>query len=110
MNDNTFYKWRSKYGDMDTLLMKRMKGLEDKNRQLKKIYTKEKLKCEIAKKAIKKKWSGHLGWRTQLIDPAPITVRKAGLFVMCFLSVKPAIAMNQNGMISMLKQLELNQA
>ena len=56
MSDATFYKWRSKYGGMDTTLMKRMKELEDENRRLKKMYAEEKLKCEIAKEAIEKKW------------------------------------------------------
>lgn len=51
-----FYKWRSKYGGMDASLMKRMKELEDENRRLKKMYAEEKLKCEIAKEAIEKKW------------------------------------------------------
>ena len=37
MSDATFYKWRSKYGGMDTSLMKRMKELEDENRRLKKM-------------------------------------------------------------------------
>ena len=51
MSDATFYKWRSKYGGMDTSLMKRMKELEDENRRLKKMYAEEKFKCEIAKKS-----------------------------------------------------------
>ncbi len=56
MNDATFYKWRSKYGGMDVSLMKRMKELEDGNRRLKKMYAEEKLKAEIAREAIEKKW------------------------------------------------------
>jgi len=51
-----FYKWRSKYGGMDATLMKRMKELEEENRRLKKMYAEERLKCEIAKEAIEKKW------------------------------------------------------
>ena len=56
MSDATFYKWRAKYGGMDASLMKRMKELEDENRRLKKMYAEEKLKAEIAKEAIEKKW------------------------------------------------------
>ena len=56
MSNATFYKWRSKYGGMDTSLMKRMKELEDENARLKKIYAEEKLKSEIAREAIAKKW------------------------------------------------------
>ena len=56
MSQASFYKWRSKYGGMDASLMKRMKELEDENRRLKKMYAEERLKCEIAKEAIEKKW------------------------------------------------------
>ena len=51
-----FYKWRSKFGGMDASMMKRLKELEDENRQLKKMYAEEKLKGEIAREAIEKKW------------------------------------------------------
>ena len=56
MSNASFYKWRAKYGGMDTSMMKRMKELEDENRRLKKMYAEEKLKCEIAREAIEKKW------------------------------------------------------
>ena len=56
MSTATFYTWRSKYGGMDASLMKRMKELEDENRRLKKMYAEEKLKSEIAREAIEKKW------------------------------------------------------
>lgn len=56
MSQASFYKWRSKYGGMDMSLMKRMKELEDENRRLKRMYAEEKLKSEIAREAIEKKW------------------------------------------------------
>jgi len=56
MSDATFYNWRAKYGGMDASLMKRLKELEDENRRLKKMYAEERLKCEIAREAIEKKW------------------------------------------------------
>ena len=56
MSNASFYKWRAKYSGMDNSLMKRMKELEDENRRLKKMYAEEKLKCEIAREAIEKKW------------------------------------------------------
>jgi putative transposase len=56
MSNASFYKWRAKYGGMDTSMMKRMKELEDENRRLKKMYAEEKLKGEIAREAIEKKW------------------------------------------------------
>lgn len=56
MSQASFYKWRSKYGGMDASLMRRMKALEEENRRLKKMYAEEKLKAEIAREAIEKKW------------------------------------------------------
>ena len=34
----TFYKWRSKYGGMDTSMISQMKSVEDENRRLKKMF------------------------------------------------------------------------
>lgn len=56
MSNASFYKWRAKYDGMDTSMIKRMKDLVDENRRLKKMYAEEKLKAEIAREAIKKKW------------------------------------------------------
>ena len=56
MSSATFYKWRAKFGGMDASLMKRMKELEEENSRLKKMYAEEKLKAEIAREAIEKKW------------------------------------------------------
>ncbi len=50
----TFYKWRAKFGGMDTSMMARMKELEDENRRLKKMYLEEKLKSEIVAEAAQK--------------------------------------------------------
>jgi Transposase. len=56
MSDATFYKWRSKYGGMDVSMMKRMKDLEEENRRLKKMYAEERLKGEITREALEKKF------------------------------------------------------
>lgn len=37
LSDATFYKWRAKYGGMETSDAKKLKGLEDENRKLKKL-------------------------------------------------------------------------
>lgn len=50
----TFYKWRAKYGGMDTSMMAMMKELEAENTRLKKMYVEERLKAEILKEAIEK--------------------------------------------------------
>lgn len=52
----TFYKWRSKYGGMDTSMMSRLKALEDENRRLKKMYAESQMSAEILKEALAKKW------------------------------------------------------
>lgn len=59
MGSATFYQWRSKFGGMDTSLMKRMQELEEENRQLKKMCAEEKLKAEIRKEALEGKFQGH---------------------------------------------------
>lgn len=56
MSTATFYKWRSKYGGMDTSMMKRLKELEDENRRLKKMYAEECLKSQIRQEALEGKW------------------------------------------------------
>ena len=52
----TFYKWRAKYGGMDTSMIARMKELQAENARLKKMYIEEKLKAEIVTEALAKKW------------------------------------------------------
>ena len=37
VSDATFYKWRSRYGGMEVSDAKRLRGLEDENRKLKKL-------------------------------------------------------------------------
>ena len=56
MSSATFYKWRAKYGGMDASLMARLKELEEENRRLKKMYAEERLKSELRKEALEKKW------------------------------------------------------
>ena len=56
MSNASFYKWRAKYGGMDTSMMKRMKELEVENARLKKMYAEENLKAEIVAEALEKKW------------------------------------------------------
>jgi putative transposase len=37
LSDATFYKWRSKYGGLEVPDARKLKGLEDENRKLKKL-------------------------------------------------------------------------
>ena len=52
----TFYKWRAKYGGLDAPMMSRMKELELEKARLKKMYAEERLRAEILKEAMAKKW------------------------------------------------------
>ena len=56
ISDATFYNWKAKYGGMSVSELKRIKELEVENARLKKMYAEEKLKAEIAREAIEKKW------------------------------------------------------
>ncbi|MFY3769829.1 IS3 family transposase [Providencia manganoxydans] len=55
MGNSTFYKWRAKYGGMDSSLMAKMKALEEENRRLKKMYAEERIKAEVIQEAMAKK-------------------------------------------------------
>lgn len=55
MSSALFYKWRSKYGGMDTSMMARMKELENENARLKKMYAETQLKYEVVQEALAKK-------------------------------------------------------
>ena len=51
----TFYKWRSKFGGMDTSMITQMKGIEDENRRLKKMFAELSMQNELLKEALGKK-------------------------------------------------------
>ena len=55
MSTAMFYKWRAKFGGMDTSMMKRLKELEAENTRLKKMYAEERLKAEIRQEAFEGK-------------------------------------------------------
>ena len=55
MSSATFYKWRAKYGGMDTSMISRLKELEAENSRLKKMYADERLKAMIVQEALTKK-------------------------------------------------------
>ena len=56
MSSATFYKWRAKYGGMDTSMITRLKELEAENSRLKKMYADERLKAMIIQEALTKKF------------------------------------------------------
>ena len=51
----TFYKWRSRYGGMDASMMAEMKGVQEENRRLKKMFAELSMQNELLKEALGKK-------------------------------------------------------
>ena len=56
ISDATFYNWRSKYGGMEVSEAKRLKALENKNRQLKHLLADAMLENLAIKDVLSKKW------------------------------------------------------
>ncbi len=54
ISDATFYKWRSKFGGMEVSDAKRLKGLEDENRKLKKLLAESMLDNSTLKEMLGK--------------------------------------------------------
>jgi len=52
----TFYKWKAKYGGMDTSMMKQMRELEEENHRLKRMYANAQMDNEVLKEALTKKF------------------------------------------------------
>lgn len=51
----TFYKWKAKYGGMDTSQLKELKRLEEENRKLKHMYADLSLEHKVLKDIVEKK-------------------------------------------------------
>lgn len=56
ISEQTFYRWKSKYGGMDVSEAKRLKSLEEENRKLKQIVAEQTLDIEALKTALGKKY------------------------------------------------------
>jgi len=52
----TLYRWKKKYGGMQVNDARRLKGLEDENRQLKRIVADQALNLQVVKDLLGKKW------------------------------------------------------
>ncbi|MGA9208170.1 MAG: transposase [Terriglobales bacterium] len=51
-----FYRWKSKYGGMDGSEAKRLRSLEEENRQLKHIVAEQAVDMRALKAVLAKKW------------------------------------------------------
>lgn len=56
VSDATFYKWKAKYGGMEVSDARKLKGLEDENRKLKKLLAESMLDIAMLKELNSKKW------------------------------------------------------
>lgn len=54
--DATIHRWRQKYGGMQVSEARRLKALEDENRQLKRIVADQALNLQVVKDLLGKKW------------------------------------------------------
>jgi putative transposase len=52
----SFYRWKSKYGGMDGSEAKRLRSLEEENRQLKHIVAEQAVDIRALKAVLAKKW------------------------------------------------------
>jgi putative transposase len=49
ITETTFYRWRKKYGGLDSTEARRLKQLEDENRRLKRIVADQALNLQVLK-------------------------------------------------------------
>jgi len=52
ISQQTYYRWRQKYGGMSPSLVKELKALQKDNQRLRKIVTDQRVDIEIMKEAI----------------------------------------------------------
>lgn len=52
--ENTFYRWKSRYGGMTTSEARRLKELEDENTRLKKLVANQALEIDAMKEVLSK--------------------------------------------------------
>ena len=56
ISEQTFYRWRKKYGGLQVSEARRLKQLEDENRRLKKLVADLSLDKEALKDVLSRKW------------------------------------------------------
>lgn len=54
--EQTFYRWKSKYGGMEVSEARRLKSLEEENRRLKKLLAEQMLDNAALKDVLSRKW------------------------------------------------------
>ena len=56
VSEQTYYRWRNKFGGMDISDVKRLKALEKENSELKKVVAELTLDNRMLKDVVSKKW------------------------------------------------------
>lgn len=56
VSDQTIYLWRRRFGQLETMDVRRLKALEVENTRLKKIVAERDLEIEVMKEVAAKKW------------------------------------------------------
>jgi putative transposase len=56
ITDQTYYRWKAKYGGMELSELQRLKNIEDENRRLKHIVAEQTLDIQALKAVVAKKW------------------------------------------------------
>jgi len=56
VSEQTVYRWRNKYGGLDTSELKRLRELEAENSRLKRIVAQQALDIDVLKEVVSKKW------------------------------------------------------
>ena len=56
VREQTFYRWRKKYGNLELADAKRFKELEKENTELKKLLADQMLKNQVMEETLSKKW------------------------------------------------------
>ena len=56
ISEQTFYRWKSKFGGMEISEAKRLRELEEENRRLKRLVADQALDIQILKDVNAKKW------------------------------------------------------
>jgi len=56
VTEQTLYRWKKKYGGLQVNEAKRLKALEEENRQLKRLVAEQALNLQVVKDLLGKKW------------------------------------------------------
>lgn len=56
VSEQTFYKWRKRFGTLEVEAVRQLKRLEQENARLKKLLAERDLEVDVMKEVLAKKW------------------------------------------------------